>query len=95
MDIPSAHMWARWVPQLGFESIVFGLAIVKTVQVARNGPHTPKVLVVLLRDSVVYFGGILAILIANLAVYAAARVRTFPTQGCWCTHILRSSSPCS
>ena len=82
MDVSSVHMWAYWVPQLGFETVVFGLAIIKACQVARSGPHTPKVSVVILRDSVVYFGGILAILIANLIVYAAAEVSAFLSQVC-------------
>ena len=58
-----------------FESTLFVLAIIKAVQAGRNELHTPKILVVLLRDSVAYFGGILAIILTNLVIWAAARVR--------------------
>ena len=67
--------WALWVQSLAFESAAFGLAMFKVFQTARETWRTPKVLIVLLRDSVVYFGGIFAILCTNMIVTTTARVR--------------------
>ena len=57
-----------------FESIIFGLAMAKVWQTAREKWRTPGVLVVLLRDSVVYFGGVFVIIFTNLVINASARV---------------------
>ena len=83
----SSHMWMYWLPMLAFESTLFMLAIVKAARVARGVASTPNVLVVLLRDSIAYFGGIIAIIIANLVLEAAARVRRIALHRH--THILR------
>ena len=71
---PSRHMWAYWIPMTIFETILLALAVAKCFQLAR-GLHAPKALVVLLRDSVLYLGGVLAILICNLVIWSSARVR--------------------
>ena len=85
LNNPSDHSWAYYVPMLIFESILFLLAIAKACQTARQEWHTPKILVVLLRDSVVYFGGVLAIILTNLVIIFTARVRFAslpPSFGC-------------
>ena len=46
----------------------------KAVVVAREKSRAPT-LAVLLRDSIVYFGGVLAIILTNLVILTAARVR--------------------
>ena len=66
-----------WLPMLSFESMLFVAALVKVVQVLRYGSHTPRILAVLLRDSVVYFGGISVIGVTNLIIWSAARVSKF------------------
>ena len=71
---PSTHTWAYWVPMLAVESILFLLASVKAFDVARKNLHTPKILAVLLRDSILYFGGVMAIILANLMIWSLARV---------------------
>ena len=71
---PSPHLWAYWVPFLCFESVIVALAIVKIYQEARNKWHTPKILFVLLRDSLAYFGGVFAIVLGNVLMWSVARV---------------------
>ena len=72
---PNKHIWAYWVPMLAFESTLFMLAVVKAFEVARQEVNTSKILAVLLRDSVIYFGGIVAIILTNLVISSAVRVR--------------------
>ena len=58
-----------------FQSTVCVLAVIKSVQTAAGEYNTPKVMVVLLRDSATYFGSILSVLIVNIVIFTAARVR--------------------
>ena len=60
---------------LTFESTLFTCAMVKVFRVARDETRAPRILAVLLRDSVAYFGGMLTIILANLIIWSAARVR--------------------
>ena len=68
-------MWAYWVPMLVFETVLFALAIAKAFEEFRRQSHTPRILIMLFRDSVAYFGGVLAVILANLVIWSAARVR--------------------
>ena len=61
-----------------FQSTVCVLAVIKSVQTAAAQYNTPKVMVVLLRDSAAYFGSILSVLIVNIVIFSAARVRCAP-----------------
>ena len=70
----SPHMWAYWVPLLSFQTVLFVLAMAQVLIEARREWNTPKLLVVMLRDSLVYFGGMLAIILANVMIWATARV---------------------
>ena len=74
VTIPSEHFWAYWIPITALEFVLFSLAVFKAVEIARKELGTPRILEVLLRDSVMYFGGILAIIIANLVLYRLAKV---------------------
>ena len=74
MQIAPSHAWAFWVPPIVFESVLLVLAIVKAAQVAHQEAPTSKILGVLIRDSVVYFGGTLSIILVNLVIYTVARV---------------------
>ena len=69
------HFWAYWVPLTVFETILFSLAVFKAFEIARWESATPKLCTVLLRDSAMYFGGIVAITAANLVLYRLAGVR--------------------
>ena len=61
-----------------FESVLFLLAVAKSVQVARSESNTPRILAILLRDSVLYFGGVIAVILTNLIIWAFVRVNHEP-----------------
>ena len=67
-------MYAYLVPMLVFQSVLFVLAMFKAVHVAYRPLDTPRVVSVLLRDSMAYFGSILAVFVVNLTIWTAARV---------------------
>ena len=71
---PAAYLWAYWIPMAVLEITLCILAVGKTIVMCRNSPRRPPILSVLLRDSVLYFGGVLTIIIANLVIWASARV---------------------
>ncbi|KAL6304788.1 hypothetical protein BKA93DRAFT_248733 [Sparassis latifolia] len=64
-----SYAWAYWVPSLGFEIILFVLALWKAVQEVRGDIRTPRLMVVLLRDSIFYFGAACTILLTNFFVW--------------------------
>ncbi|KAF8521107.1 hypothetical protein BU17DRAFT_65066 [Hysterangium stoloniferum] len=72
LNIPLWCYW-YWVPSMTFESILLLLALWKTVLEARKAMlKSSKLMVVLIRDSVLYFGGITLFTVANfLAWYIA------------------------
>ena len=59
---------------LSFDSVLFVAAMIKAFKVAWGESYTPRILAVLLRDSVAYFGGVGAIAVTNLVIWSAARV---------------------
>ena len=71
---PIKHLWAYWIPRVVFEMMLVILVFLKVLDAARDSTYAPRVLIVLLRDSVVYFGGMLAVVLINLAIWASARV---------------------
>ena len=66
--------WLSWVPYLAYESFIFALAIYKSFSLARDQPETPWLVYILLRDSIVFFGGIFSIVLVNCLVNALGRV---------------------
>ncbi|KAF8583487.1 hypothetical protein K439DRAFT_1661210 [Ramaria rubella] len=65
--------WWYWVPSLAFESILLLLALYKTVLEARKKmTRTSSLMGVLLRDSVLYFGGVTLFTITNFAAWYIA-----------------------
>ena len=73
---PSRRLALDFIPMLAFQTVVCALAIVKSIQVAVAHYSAPRVMVVLIRDSCAYFASILAVVMVNIVVFAAARVRT-------------------
>ena len=67
--------WAYWVPGFIFEFTLFTLAIVKLLQTAHAQNKPPRVMAVLLRDSVLYYGGVLSTMICGLVTWSTVRVR--------------------
>jgi len=66
--------WVFWVPGLAFESILFLFALAKLVEEATAGIRTPHLMMVLLRDLIIYFGSVTSLILANLVIWIAARV---------------------
>ena len=77
-DDSNTHVWATLIPSLVFHSTLCSLAAVKCLQWARFEFGTSRVMIVLVRDSATYFGGILVITVINMVIWSAARVRTVP-----------------
>ena len=71
---PSDHMWAYWIPMIVFEATLCTLAIIKAIHIAHTGTHRSRLLITMLRDTVIYFGGILVIIVINFGIWVAARV---------------------
>ena len=69
------NQWTYWLPGLVFEFTLFSLAIARLVQAARARNKAPRVLTVLLRDSILFYGGALSTMACGLIVWASARVR--------------------
>lgn len=63
------YAWAYWIPVLFFESILFILSAYKFLQYAREDTKSPYLMRVLLRDSIMYFGGALSAILINFVVW--------------------------
>ena len=72
---PSRHLAFDFIPMLIFQTSICALAVTKSIQAAAAQYKTPRIMVVLLRDTAMYFGSILLVLIANIVVFTAIRVR--------------------
>ena len=72
---PGRHLSAYLIPMLIFQTVVCVFAVIKSIRMAAAEYQTPKVMTVLLRDSATYFGSILAVLVVNIVIFSAARVR--------------------
>jgi len=69
LNIPT-WCWVYWLPSVIFESILFLLALWKTILEARvKASRASPLMHVLLRDSVIYFGGIVIWSILNLGAW--------------------------
>lgn len=69
--------WAYWVPVMVWESLLLALSLYRSAQQAREEAGTPRLMAVLLRDSVLYFGGALASILANFIVWRAQVMALF------------------
>jgi len=63
------YAWTYWIPVLVIESILFSLSLMKLVQQWRIDATSPYLMQVLLRDSVLYFGGALSAILTNFFVW--------------------------
>lgn len=74
---------------------MFSLAVSKSIEVHRNrkeeGVDTPNILVVLLRDSIFYFGGVMTVIVTNMFAWALARVSHRCAHTRFCPSILTLS----
>lgn len=68
------YAWACWVPATAMESLLFLLALGKSVEVLLSrDAYKPELLVLLLRDSMLCYGAVLAALVPNLVLWICAR----------------------
>jgi len=74
-DIKLDQWWLVWIPSMVFHTVVFGLLVWKAVSTPREA-QTPM-LMLLIRDGVIYFGVVFAAFLFNLLVWAVAPVRQF------------------
>lgn len=65
------YAWAYWVPTMIWESLLLALSLYKSARQAREEAGTPHLMVVILRDSILYFGGALATILANFIIWRA------------------------
>ena len=79
MNVVALKARAYWAPKLVFETVMFVLACVKAVELnlLRHQVNSPRILVILLRDSMVHFGGMLAVVLANFFLWTFAEVRAY------------------
>lgn len=84
-----AYAWAYWVPQLVSESTLFFMTLPKTISILRGPTKTPHFTYVLLVDSFVYFGGVVAIILLNFIIWL------LPSVSVTSFHIVLSTFPSS
>jgi len=71
LDIP-LWCWVYWIPSVAFESTLFLLAMYKTVQESRGSEsftRPSQLMIVLLTDSLLYFGGVTTVTLLNFAAW--------------------------
>ena len=66
--------WTFWLPVLFFEVPLFLLAVVKSIQVAREEQTSSRIMFILLRDSIMFFGIVLAVILTNCIIWASQSV---------------------
>jgi len=69
--------YAYWIPTIIFESVLFLLAIYKSIEIAQESATTPNLMFILIRDSVIFYGGMFAVVMTNCIVWAVGRPTLF------------------
>ncbi|KAJ7784862.1 hypothetical protein DFH07DRAFT_691574, partial [Mycena maculata] len=89
-DVHSGIEWAQWVPATIYEGILFGFALFKTLESTVSSLRNDKTLslyTLLLRDNILYFFGIAALLVFNNVSVSSQSVTHIP----WFSYGVRSS----
>ncbi|KAI0077358.1 hypothetical protein K474DRAFT_1095438 [Panus rudis PR-1116 ss-1] len=76
------NAWSYWIPTIAFESLMFILTLNKCIKCLMDRYGTPRLLVIMLRDSLVFFGSILAVALLNCFLWAYGRptlINAFPS----------------
>ena len=68
------YTWVYWVPLLVFETFLVTLVVAKSIQMVHTPGGSPHLFTVLLRDSFVYFGSHVVLILSNLLVWVSGRV---------------------
>ena len=74
-NLTKGKPWPYFLPVTLFESALFGLAVAKTAQSIFSEERAGQLLAHLLRDSILYFGGVASLKVGNLVIWSFARVR--------------------
>ena len=73
------YSWTYWMPMVLFETTLFTLASTQALRfLIQQGKHAPAIARILLRDSLLYFGNMLALILINLIVWSTENVSTYP-----------------
>ncbi|KAF8513730.1 hypothetical protein BU17DRAFT_68674 [Hysterangium stoloniferum] len=78
VNIPS-WSWAYWVPSITFDSITLGLAVIKSVTLLKTTPRPPRFILMLLIDSILYFGSVISWTLANILTWSIMPVPLYGT----------------
>lgn len=71
------YAWTIWFGIFVFESCLVGLASYKCIINYRDRMNAPQLLKVLLRDSILFYGGVSVVALVNCLVWAFGRVSRF------------------
>ena len=93
---PNDRLWTFWIPSVTFESVLLVLSVVKLFDEWRE-VYVPKVMILLLRDSAIYFAAVLAALVNSMVIwaFAAGRVSLVFPPSTDRRNVLIASSRCS
>ncbi|KZT64147.1 hypothetical protein DAEQUDRAFT_732999 [Daedalea quercina L-15889] len=69
--------WVYWIPIMIWEALLLALSLYRSAQQAREEAGTPRLMIILLRDSILYFGGALASILANFIVWKVQVIALF------------------
>ena len=75
-DVAGRWLGAAFIPMVAFQIVVCVLAVIKSAQTALAQYRASRLMTVLLRDSAMYFGSMLAVSLANVVAFTAVRVRS-------------------
>ena len=67
--------WTFWLPMLTFENLLLGMSLWKSAWLIFED-RRPRIIYVLLRDSMIYFGGVVLAIVANVVGWKVGGVRT-------------------
>lgn len=69
--------WIYWLPTIAFETCLVILAIIQCIQYVRDESGATRLMAVLLRDSIMFFGGMLAAALINCIIWGVGRPTLF------------------
>ena len=64
-----SYAYAYWIPVAIFETVLFLLALCKIVEYARRKEEAPNLMVILFRDSLLFFVAILMVSVLNCVMW--------------------------
>jgi len=71
------YAWSFWLPMMLFEFSLVLLVVVKWIRLSRSGVSAQNMMLILLRDSVIFFGAALAVILTNCIIWAKQDLSLF------------------